>query len=230
MTIQVDIADRAKEIFDTTWSETAGQTVPTPTAVTLGNTTTMFDRATVLYADLDGSTDMVDRFSWYFAAEVYKAFLYAAARVITANEGTITAYDGDRVMGVFVGDNQTTNATRCALRINYAVKNIVQPTLNRRYPDVYTIKHKVGIDTSPLRAIKTGIRGDNDLTWVGRCANYAAKLTTVTADPETWLTKAAFAQCHASLKTWNNQALWREYSWTGMGGTPVYGSNWTWTL
>ena len=46
------------------------------------------------------------------------------------------------------------------------------------YPKTeYKIKQAVGVDTSKLFVARTGIRGSNDLVWVGRAANYAAKLS-----------------------------------------------------
>ena len=60
----------------------------------------------------------------HFAAEVYKAFLRCAARIIRAEGGAITAYDGDRVMAVFVGEGKNTAAVRCALKVHWAGGNL----------------------------------------------------------------------------------------------------------
>jgi hypothetical protein len=48
--------------------------------------------AAVLYADLAESTGMVQKYVPLFSAEIYKTFLYAAAKVIRFEGGTITAY------------------------------------------------------------------------------------------------------------------------------------------
>jgi class 3 adenylate cyclase len=45
---------------------------------------------------------------------------------------------------------------------------------------VYQLKHVIGIDSSSLFACRIGIRNDNDAVWVGRAANYAAKLSAIT--------------------------------------------------
>ena len=39
------------------------------------------------------------------------------------------------------------------------------------------VSQVVGIDTSELLVARTGIRGFNELVWVGRAANHAAKLS-----------------------------------------------------
>jgi class 3 adenylate cyclase len=72
---------------------------------------------TVLYADLSDSTGLVKSHEKEFAAEIYKSYVYSAARLIRNASGSVTAFDGDRVMGVFMGDNNWSVATRVALQI-----------------------------------------------------------------------------------------------------------------
>lgn len=230
MSLSDEIRDRAKEIFKTDWETTNGQVVPSPESIALANSAVYFERATVLYADLDGSTNLVDKYNWWFAAEVYKAYLYAAARIVRAEGGVITSYDGDRVMAIFVGDSQTSSAALAALKINYAVKKLVQPQLNAKYDTSYAIGHKVGIDTSPIRAVRTGIRGNNDITWVGRAANHAAKLNAIPVEPELWLTKDAFGRTKSDYKTWQGREIWTKRKWSQMGDQEVYASNWEWAI
>ena len=46
------------------------------------------------------STSLVAGKTKQFAAEIYKTFLHCAAKVVRAEGGTVTAYDGDRIMAV----------------------------------------------------------------------------------------------------------------------------------
>lgn len=143
------------------------------------------EKATVLYADLDGSTNMVDKYTWEFSAEIYKTFLRCASQIIRSEGGSITAYDGDRVMAIFTGSAKNTDAVRRTMKINFAAHEIIQPAINAQYNTDFKLAHVVGIDTSQLRAARIGVRGDNDLVWIGRAANYAAKLTNQSGKP-TW--------------------------------------------
>ena len=86
-------------IAQSAWATRRGQVVPDPEDLQLGNDAVDFHRATVLYADLRGSTSMVDSESWQLSAEVYQAFLHCATTIIREQRGKITSYDGDRVMG-----------------------------------------------------------------------------------------------------------------------------------
>lgn len=233
MALKDDIETNARETFQSNWSERDGRVVPSPSDLKMGNDAVKFDRATVLYADLDQSTDLVDKKKWWFAAEVYKTFLYAASRLVRAEGGSIVSYDGDRVMGIFVGDRQCNDAVRCALKINYAVKKIVQPALDKKYPTAdYTIRHVVGIDTSTIYAARTGVRGDNDLVWVGKAANHAAKLTTLSARYPTWITAKVFSKLDEKQKYGGDprRLMWEKRTWTAMDGVDVYRSKWHWAV
>jgi len=234
MPLQDDLKAEVKKIFKTAWTTRAGQVVPDPDNLTLGNQAVEFDRATVLYADLNGSTRMVDKKCWEFSAEVYKAFLHCAGKVIRQEGGEITAYDGDRIMGIFIGELQSTRATRAGLKIHWATKNVVQPALKEQYINSdFTIRHVVGIDTSQIRAARTGVRGDNDLVWVGRAANYAAKLTELGHLPEsTFITAAVFEKIADDGRYGgaDRELMWKQYNWTQMNNQKIYGSTWWWKI
>ena len=119
-----ELRSEVTAIFKDAWSTRDGKTVPEAEDLKLGNDAVKLD-ATVLYADLAGSTKLVDGYKAHFAAEIYKAYLWSAAKIIRAFSGSITSFDGDRIMAVFVGDSKNSNSVRAALRINYVVKKII---------------------------------------------------------------------------------------------------------
>ena len=177
MSLGDDLNSEVKKILRETWTTRQGRVVPDPEDLGLGNDAVLLD-GTVLYADLNGSTNLVETMKPEFAAEVYKCFLTCAARIIRAEGGEITAYDGDRIMAVYLGDSKNSDAARTALKIKYSVTKIINPAIRDQYPRTsYTVGHVVGIDTSKLFVARIGVRGDNDLVGVGRAANYAAKLS-----------------------------------------------------
>jgi class 3 adenylate cyclase len=97
MAFKADLESEVKAIFESKWTKRDGQVVPDPEDLQLGNDAVKL-QATVLYADMADSTDLVDGHEPHFAAEIYKAYLRCAARIIKHEQGTITAYDGDRLM------------------------------------------------------------------------------------------------------------------------------------
>jgi class 3 adenylate cyclase len=172
---------------------------------------------------------MVDSHAATFAAEVYKAYLHCAAKVVSSEGGEITAYDGDRLMAVYIGDRKNTSAVRSALKLNYAVDEIINPLLRAQYPNTsFCLKHCVGVDTSSLFVARTGIRGSNDLVWVGRAANHAAKMTSLTGLPA-WISEDVYDHMNDAVKmSQKGEAMWTKRLWTAMAQKPVYASSWRW--
>lgn len=122
MTITEDITNNASTTFKSKWETREGTVVPVPEDLKLSNDAVSFKRATIFYADLDGSTSLVNSKTWQFSGEVYKTFLYTTSRLIRHHGGTIVSYDGDRVMGIFIKPSQCNDAVSCALNVNYAIK------------------------------------------------------------------------------------------------------------
>lgn len=225
MGLRDDLKHQVRTIFRDNWDIRDGRVVPEPKDVGLGNVGVKLD-ATVLYADIDSSTSMVDAHSRQFAAEVYKAYLLCAVRIIKSEGGVITAYDGDRVMAVFIGGSKNTSAVRCGLQIKYAVKKIINPLIKEVRKSSFELKQVVGIDTSSLMAAQTGIRGTNDLVWVGRAANWAAKLCSISEQPyHTFITDSVYKAMNDSVKySSEDQPMWEHRFWKGKS---IYRSSWT---
>jgi len=232
MTLKTDLESQVNDTFMLPWDVQKTNDVPAPVDLRLNaNHAKDLETATVLYADLDGSTSMVDGQQWQFSAEVYKTFLRCASQVIRSEGGAITAYDGDRVMAIFAGDSKNTSAVRAAMKIHYAVVKIIQPALDTQYPTSgFQVSHVVGIDTSQMKAARIGVHGDNDIVWVGRAANHAAKLTTLSG-AQTWITKAVYDNINESVKKSSNGALmWEARAWSNMNNQTVYRSTWWWSI
>lgn len=223
-----DLESQVTKIFKEAWSERDGQKVPESDDVQLGNDAVKLN-ATVLYTDLSGSTSLVDGHKAWFAAEIYKTFLYCAAKIVRKNGGTLTSYDGDRVMAVFIGKSKNTSAVKAALAINHAVAMIINPQLEKAYPKLtYRVTHITGIDSSTLLIARTGIRGSNDLVWVGRAANHAAKLSSSSFGSASVITSDVHDNMHDSVKfAEDGRTMWTREDWAEMGRT-VYTSSWRW--
>lgn len=227
MALADDIKSEVTNILRTNWKLRDGRDVPADNSIILGNDGVNLD-AVVLYADLVDSTGLVARESATFAAEMYKCYLTTACRVIRDSGGTITAFDGDRVMAVFVGDGKNSAAARTALKINHAIKKIVNPAIKLQHPGTsFSVDHVVGIDNGKVLVAKTGIRGSNDLVWVGSAANIAAKLCTLRSGFPSWISAGVYAMLADDAKFSKGTPMWEARTWNG---TTVYGSGWTWAV
>ncbi len=230
MALRDDLRSEVRKVLAERWTTRSGRTVPDTDDLKLSNDAVILD-GTVLYADLDDSTELVDTRSRAFAAEIYKSYLVCAARIIRAEGGTITGYDGDRIMAVFVGKSKNSVAARTALKINFSVLKIINPAIQSQYPGCgYSVKQVVGIDTSELFVARTGIRGANDLVWVGRAANYAAKLS-ARSGPPTQITSEVYDQLNRGSKFGSNgQNMWVPATASEIGHRRIYTSSWWWEV
>jgi class 3 adenylate cyclase len=226
-----EILKEIKAIFGKTWNTREGRQVPEPENIVLGNEAVTLS-GTVLYADMTDSTALVNGYRPWFAAEVYKAYLVGACRVIRNQGGDITAFDGDRVMAVFLGEFKNTSAAKAGLQINYLVGKINE-ILRMAYPTTaFTLRQTVGIDTSDLFVARTGIRNANDLVWVGRAANYAAKLSAINeAGYPTFITEDVFTKLNEGARYGGQekQLMWEKRTWTERQ-MQVYRSSWWWRI
>lgn len=232
MSLGDDLKKEVAEILKEQWTFRDGQVIPSNDDLKLTNDGVKL-QATVLYADLADSTEMVNKCKPHFAAEIYKSFLRCACKIITSNSGIITAFDGDRVMGVFIGDYKNSNAVKTALKINYTMANIINPSIKNQYSATdFVATHGVGIDTSELLVARSGIRGSNDLVWIGPAANYAAKLANIrSGNYSTWITEAVFNKISDETKYGgtDKRLMWERRNWTQYNKT-VYCSSFWWSI
>lgn len=224
-----EIIAEVKEVLATKWQTRKGTKVPEPEDIKLGNDAVLLD-GTVLYADMADSTVLVTGYKDWFAAEVYKCYLVAACHIIRNNSGVIIAFDGDRVMAVYISDSKNSSAAKTALQLNWVVIEI-NAALKAAYPNsAFQLRHSVGIDTSSLFVAKTGIRNSNDLVWVGRAANYAAKLSCISdTGYSAFITEPVFNALSEDTKNGGNpkRSMWERLHWQERNIT-IYKSNWNW--
>jgi len=116
MTFIEELTELVDEIARKQWELREGRVVPESENVGLGNVGVRLE-ATILCADLADSTRlaMTNR---TIASEVYKAFLVCSSKIMRLRAGEVRSFNGDRVMGVFIGSSRNTNAAKAALNIN----------------------------------------------------------------------------------------------------------------
>lgn len=227
------LADISSTI-STPWNTRSGQQIPETESVALAGGAVEIE-ATFLYADLANSSRVAKELDRRIAAKILKAFLATTSRLIKENGGKIVSFDGDRVMGVFYDGAKNSNAAKCALQINWAVTQI-REKFSSSYSAVrdasFSIRHGVGVDTGTVLAVRAGARGANDLIWIGRAPNLAAKLSDVRdGSYSTHITSSVYNALLDSSKFGglNNDNMWQRITWTFLGENLfVYKSSWTW--
>lgn len=217
MVLADDLKSDVDGVLAQTWDMRDGTVVPATENVALADGAVKLN-ATMLYADLADSTELAmwDR---RVTARLCKAFLASSTRLIRAQGGQIRSFDGDRVMGVFVGDYKNTSAAKCALTITWVFLNVIKPKFEAKYEALRNGTHKLahctGVDISEVLVVRAGIRNNNDLIWVGSAPNVAAKLSAIREPPYySFISGSVYDKLADEAKISNSRRIWEERSWT----------------
>ena len=235
MSVREEISREIDSTLAQTWSIRDGTVVPESEDVALAGGGVRLD-STVLYADLADSTELVMDYDARVAAKVFKCFLGMCTRVILSEGGAIRSFDGDRVMGIFLGKYKNTTAARCGLKINWGFLNLLKPKLLAKYETLakgsYKPLHCTGIDSSSVLAVRGGIRRNNDLVWVGRAPNVAAKLSGLRETPfHTFITGTVYDAMADLTKISGDKNMWESRTWPSFPRvSKVFRSSWTWRI
>lgn len=234
MSLSDELKNDVSTIIQKKWNVRKGQKVPNTEDINLAGGAVELD-ATFLYADLSNSSKMAKELDRRVAAKILKSFLAATARLVRDRGGVIVSYDGDRIMGVFIGNQKNSNATKCALQIKYAVHHVIRPKFENSYDSVknasFNIDYGVGVDTGTVLSVRAGAHGANDLIWIGRGPNLAAKLSDLREAPyQTFITSAVYNKMNDASKydaAKNN--MWESRTWGFLGQKlTVYRSSYYW--
>lgn len=140
--------------------------------LTFGNKGLTCDFA-FLYVDIRSSSKLHEKYGYTKAAKIYQSFHEINVSIINSNFGSVRAFDGDRILGVFAGSSKNGNAVISAMKIQWAIRNLLNPILGTE------IKCGAGIDYGKTLVTKIGKGKDNnnnDLIWIGKASNHASHL------------------------------------------------------
>lgn len=214
MALKDDLTSAVDGILGKTFEERDGKVIPTSEDIALSNGAVKLDAA-FLYADLAGSGLIAKICPWDTTAKIIRAYLDCAVRIIRAHGGEIRSFDGDRVMGVFIGEYKRSNATKSAMKIYWATRNIIEPEARKRFNSVKNndlkIRQACGIDVGATRAVRAGIRNNNDLIWIGKPASFSAKLSDTREHPYcTFISADVYNGLSDEAKFSNGANMWEK--------------------
>lgn len=227
-----DITEKMHNVLNEPWVILDGQVVPKTEDVTEKNGGRRLE-ATYLYADLADSTLLAKRFKPEFAARVMRMYVKSAVECIRAKDGHIRSFDGDRVMGIFIGPRRRNNAVDAALHINWAVSKVINPKLEVRLRNSsakWTVSHRVGIDDGETLIVRGGARDNSDLISIGQAPNVAAKLSGVRDEAGSiTITHAVYGRLTEENKVSSGRAMWDDSVSREVGPhlLTTYSSGWT---
>lgn len=144
--------------------------------------------ATYLYADMADSSGLVAASLQETVGKVLRLYLDLSVRIIRRNDGHIRSFDGDRVMGIFIGAARFDAAAKSAMQIKWACSNLIQPKITERYKSIraagWILRTGCGVASGDALIVRGGVRkSSSDLVSVGVAPNLAAKLSDIREEP-----------------------------------------------
>lgn len=189
--------------------------------------------ATYLYADMADSTLLVKRFPAEIAARVVRAYLRIAVDCIRAKGGHIRSFDGDRVMGIFIGGSRRNDAVGAGLNITWVVEKVLNPNLDILLWDSvdpkWKVSHRSGVDDGETFIVRGGARDNSDLVSIGDAPNIAAKLSGLRGERGSMtVTSRVYDYLLDHNKVHKTKPMWvkRSDPWVGPHRVDTYSSTW----
>ncbi|WP_264032427.1 adenylate/guanylate cyclase domain-containing protein [Cellulosimicrobium sp. SH8] len=189
--------------------------------------------ATYLYADMADSTLLAKKFPPEIAARIVRAYLRIAVDCIRAKGGHIRSFDGDRVMGIFIGDRRRNDAVSAGLNISWVVEKELNPKLGtllwNSVDPKWQVSHRSGIDDGQTFIVRGGARDNSDLVSIGDAPNIAAKLSGIRGESGSMtITSRVYGYLFDHNKMHQGTPMWkkRSDSWVGPHRVDTYSCGW----
>jgi len=188
MSLNSDLTEARDAILASDFAVRTGAVVPTTEAV--GNDQAVKLAATYLYADMADNSGLVAASPNQTVGKVLRLYLDLSVRIIRARGGHIRSFDGDRVMGIFIGETRFDAAAKAGMQIRWACDQLIQPKVQAKYKSIqesgWTLKPGCGVASGDAFIVRGGVRRtSSDLVSVGVAPNLAAKLSDIRHAPYT---------------------------------------------
>lgn len=227
MSFKSELEEMVSDYLEGEYETYKPQGVPKPEDLPLGNEAAKLE-ATALFIDIRQSSDITNAFRRQTAAKMVKGYFDGSVRIIRANNGEVRSFNGDGMLALFVGDARSTNAVKAAMQVDWFVGNILKPEIAQYFENNQSASEQnldfnigCGLDDGHIFAVRVGIRGTNDVAWVGRCSNTAAKLASSVSSSfhNVGITRAVYEMLNDS-KVYNGSGthMWSEEEFDEYGG------------
>ena len=233
--VDAEITKTVETTLSTSRQQKSNDGVPEPSDI--GYSAGVYVPSVYLYADMIDSSALVRQHPAETVARVFKTYLQVAVRIIRHHGGHIRSFDGDRVMGVFSGDDRANRAVKAGMQIKWACSELMQPALYAKFKSFkkssWVLRCAVGIANGEALLIRAGIRDNDDLVSIGRNANLAAKLSDLRQDRyTTFIGAGAYSELSDATLNSQGRSMWDGPYGLDLGGETkqYYRSTFRWSF
>lgn len=236
MTFKDELTGARDAIVGTDFKVRKGVVVPT--TLDVGYDEAVRLRSTYLYADMADSSGLVAVSPDETVGKVLRLYLDLTVRIMRRHGGHIRSFDGDRVMGIFIGDGRFDAAVKSAMQIKWACKELIQPKIRGKYKSIrdsdWVLHPGCGIASGDALIVRGGVRqSSSDLVSVGVAPNLAAKLSDIRHEPyNVRIGSATYKQLSDLARLSKGVDMWDGTYELKMGGKEYnyYRSSYHWSI
>ena len=139
--------------------------------------------ATVLFADIEGFTNLTESLGPEGIVELLNAYFSDMVDIIERHGGVVTQFQGDAILATFnvpiKNDHHAANALKAALEMQDCY-------LSRQFAR-HALRARIGVNTGPLVAGAVGAKGRLNYTVHGDAVNLAARIESLNKDYGTYI-------------------------------------------
>ena len=176
MGLKQEITDKVKTIIDEEFKVEDVSYVPDikNSKLTFGNTGLRFE-GTVLYIDMRGSTEILNKHNKVTVAKMHMAYFHTVVKIAQSLGGEVRSFNGDSMLVFFQGNSKAilSKAVKAAMRMNYMISN-TSSGINNYLSKYSALNFGIGLDYGHILCTKIGVGGDSnnqDLMWIGNAVN-----------------------------------------------------------
>lgn len=225
MTLLEDLTQKVNGYLAGDYTKVKKSSVPLPEDIPLGNSAAEME-ATTLFIDVRQSSDITNAFRRQTAAKMMKAYFDGSVRIIGKNNGSVRSFNGDGMLAIFMGDNRSNDAVKAAMQTKWYVQEVLRPSFRGYFSNNQSAIGQAldftvgaGLDDGTIFAVRVGIKGTNDVAWVGRCTNTSAKLASLVSSPQSIaITRAVYSRLNGGRKVANGEDMWSAETMQEIGG------------
>lgn len=245
MGLKENILGKVKDIVNTKFETTEVDYVPTldNSKLTFGNKGLRF-KATSLFIDVRGSTNILNSFNKTTVAKIHKAYYLAIVNIAKDTGGEVRSFNGDSLLVFYQGNtkNSLSNAVKAAMNMKYMLDH--DEGVEKYLKNYTSLDFGIGIGHGSILCAKVGVGGtyDNkDLIWIGNAVNRSAKLSDQAKSPShIYISADVYSNLEDRVKykekkdTWGNPYkvdMWHRTTFNYNNSSEYcYYTNYWWTI
>lgn len=137
------------------------------------------DDVVCVYFDLTSSTNILKKYGDEISVKIFDSYIKSATRIFKNFECSYLDIQGDGGFALFSGDKHIQRAMVSAITLKTLLSRSYSGNLNdlvKKMKSKINLSSKIGVHIGKILAKKSGIRGENEILWLGDLVSIASKI------------------------------------------------------